>query len=133
MQSSTNHRASKISVMIVDDHAVVRAGIRTVLELDGDFVICGEARDGEEAITVARNQQPDIILMDLLLPVLSGIDAITAIMKENPNARIMVLTSVLDSHFIAASISAGAVAYLLKDTDIQELLEKIRYVHGLSS
>lgn len=123
-----------IRVLIADDHTVVRGGLVALLEdVDGIEVI-GEAADGQEAVLKTRAMKPDVILMDLAMPRKTGIEAIEEIKQENPNARIVVLTSYSDDDKVFAAIKAGALGYLLKETSTQDLLQAIRDVyHGESS
>lgn len=126
--------AETIRVLIADDHTVVRGGLSALLEdVDGIDVI-GEAADGIEAVLKTRSMKPDVVLMDLMMPRKTGIEAIEEIKHENPNARILVLTSYSDDDKVFAAIKAGALGYLLKETSTQDLLQAIRDVyHGESS
>ena len=118
----------KIHVLVADDHAVVREGLRALINGKSDMELIGEAADGDEAITQARSLQPDVILMDVIMPRKDGIQAIREIRRENSQARIMVLTSFGDENKILSAIRAGALGYLLKDSSPQELVEAIRCV-----
>jgi NarL family two-component system response regulator LiaR len=120
---------STISVLIVDDHTVVRKGLRSLLsgEKYGIEVI-GEARNGEDAIRQAEILNPDVILMDLVMPGKTGIEAIDEIKKNQPKARILVLTSFADDENITGAIEAGAYSFLLKDTSPDELVQTIHSV-----
>ncbi len=115
-----------IHIIIADDHKVVRRGLRTFLELDPEMVVVGEAADGAEAVRLARQLQPDIILMDLLMPVMDGITATVTIRRELPETEVLALTSVLEDASVVGAIRAGAIGYLLKDTDADELCHAIR-------
>ncbi len=115
-----------IRIMIVDDHAVVRQGLRMFLSLDSELEIIGEASDGREALNMARELRPDVILMDLLMPVMDGIEAITAIKSEMPDIELIALTSVLEDASVIGAIRAGAVGYLLKNTRADELIQAIK-------
>lgn len=115
-----------ISILIVDDHAVVRQGLRMFLSLDEEFEVVGEAANGQEAVDMARDLEPDVVLMDLLMPVLSGIEAIPIIRESVPNTEIIALTSVLDNGSVVSAVKAGAIGYLLKDTQSDELLRSIK-------
>lgn len=119
----------KIRVLIADDHPVVREGLRGLISFKPGFEIVGEAEDGFEAVLLARKLQPDVILMDLEMPRKSGLDAIKEIKADNPQARILILTSFTDDKKIFASLEAGALGYLLKDSSPQELLRAIRAVY----
>jgi NarL family two-component system response regulator LiaR len=123
-----------IRILIADDHVVVRGGICALLEKAEGIVVVAEASDGVEAVLKARAVKPDVILMDLMMPRKTGIEAIEEIKRENANARILVLTSYSDDDKVFAAIKAGALGYLLKETTTQDLLEAIRDVyHGESS
>ncbi len=115
-----------IRILIADDHAVVRQGLRMFLTLDEDFEIIGEATNGAEAVTLARELQPDVVLMDLLMPVKDGITAIGDIRKEMPDVEVIALTSVLEDASVVGAIKAGAIGYLLKDTQSDELRRAIK-------
>lgn len=123
-----------IRVLIADDHNVVRGGLRALLETEPGFEVIGEAADGMEAVFKARSLEPDVILLDLVMPRMNGIEAIQEIKNENVEARILVLTSFSDDDKVFAAIKAGALGYLLKDSSTQELIQAIRDVyHGESS
>lgn len=110
-----------IRVLIADDHAVVRKGLRSFLELDSDLKIIGEAADGAAAVRMAQEHKPDVVLMDLLMPVMDGVAATTAIRRELPDTEVLALTSVLEESLVVQAIQAGAIGYLLKDTDAPKL------------
>lgn len=118
-----------IRVMVVDDHTVVRKGLCSLLTAKYGLDVVGEAADGVEAVDKARELQPDVILMDLIMPRKTGLEAIIEIKKENPRARILVLTSFSEDAQIAAAIKAGAMGYVLKDASPDELIHTIRGVH----
>jgi NarL family two-component system response regulator LiaR len=122
---------SDIRVLIADDHAVVREGLRTLIGSEAGMQVIGEAVDGIEVVVKARALQPDIIIMDLVMPRADGLEAIAEITSEIPNARILVLTSFAEDERIFSAIKAGALGYLLKDSLPRELLQSIRDVyHG---
>lgn len=118
-----------IRVLIVDDHAVVRKGIRALLSESGGFEIVAEVGDGQEAVLCAQETKPDVILMDLLMPGMDGIEATRRITGLQPGARILVLTSFAADNKVFPAIKAGALGYLLKDSSPEELLRAIRQVH----
>lgn len=123
-----------IRILIADDHAIVREGLRALIDAKPDMEIVGEAADGIEAVLKARSLQPDVILLDLVMPRQDGIEAIREIKQENPNARVLVLTSFAEDEKVFPAIKAGALGYLLKDSSPQELLHAIRDVYqGRSS
>jgi len=117
-----------IRILIVDDHSVVREGLRIFLGRDSELEIVDEAADGAEAIEKACRLRPDVVLMDLLIPVIDGISATSIIRRESPETRVIALTSVVDSALVTGSIRAGAVGYLLKDADANELRTVIKAV-----
>jgi two-component system NarL family response regulator len=120
---------SHIRVLVVDDHPVVRQGLIGILEEASDIVIVGQGRNGHEAIAVFQQQQPDVTLMDLRMPEMEGVPAITVICNEFPNARIIVLTTYDTDEEIYQGLRAGAKGYLLKDSEPEELLTAIRTVN----
>ena len=115
-----------IRVLIADDHSVVREGLRVFLGRDPELVVVGEAADGTEAVGLARQLRPDVVLMDLLMPVMDGIAATSAIRSELPETEIVALTSVLESEAVVGAVKAGAIGYLLKDTQALELRRAIK-------
>lgn len=119
----------RIRILIADDHAVVREGLRALIESRPDLELVGEAADGAAAVEKARELQPDVILMDLVMPRKSGVEAIADITRENPAARILVLTSFSDDDQALPAIKAGAMGYVLKDSLPEELVQAIRAVH----
>jgi DNA-binding NarL/FixJ family response regulator len=112
--------------MIADDHSVVRQGLRMFLSSDPELEIVGEARDGAEAVRLAKELKPDVVLMDLLMPVMDGIAATAAIRREAPDTEVVALTSVLEDAAVVDAVRAGAIGYLLKDTDAHELRRAIK-------
>ncbi|MCB0119864.1 MAG: response regulator transcription factor [Anaerolineales bacterium] len=115
-----------IRVLLVDDHAVVRQGLKMFLGLDPDLDVVGEAENGEESIRQIRELNPDVVLMDLLMPVMDGIEAITHIRQEFPNIEVIALTSVLEDEAVMKAMRVGAIGYLLKDTQAEELRRAIK-------
>jgi NarL family two-component system response regulator LiaR len=115
-----------ISVLIVDDHKVVRQGLEMFLALDAEIEIVGEAAGGEEAVALSAELNPDIILMDLLMPGMDGIEATRAIKLAQPEVEIIALTSILEDDKVVGAVRAGAIGYLLKDTEPDELCRAIR-------
>jgi NarL family two-component system response regulator LiaR len=115
-----------IRVLIADDHGVVRKGLRMFLGRDPEIVLVGEAADGQEAVALARQRRPDVVLMDLLMPGMDGIAATAIIRRELPETEVIALTSVLESDSVVGAIKAGAIGYLLKDTQAAELRKAIK-------
>jgi two-component system, NarL family, response regulator LiaR len=119
-----------IRVAIADDHAVVRQGLRTFLELQDDVEVVGEAADGEEAVELVARTEPDVVLLDLVMPRVDGIEAIRRMRARCPATRILVLTSFADDRTVLPAVRAGAAGYLLKDVQPPELVRAIRTVHA---
>ena len=117
-----------IKIVIVDDHPVVREGIGAMLSHQPDFVIVGQASNGREALEKARELSPDVMLMDLRMPEIDGVEAITLIKAEMPDIKFIILTTYSDDEYIFKGIAAGARAYLLKDAPRDELFKAIRMV-----
>ena len=115
-----------IRILIVDDHGVVREGVRMYLALDPELEVVGEAANGEEALQLAREHNPDVVLMDLLMPVMDGVTATALIRRELPDTEVIALTSVLEDQAIYRAMRAGAIGYLLKNTKAAELVQAIK-------
>lgn len=115
-----------IRVLVADDHAVVRQGLQMFLSLDDEIEIVGEACDGRQAVELAHELRPDVVLMDLLMPELDGIQAISILRRELPETEIIALTSVLEDSSVVGAVRAGAVGYLLKNTEADELVRAIK-------
>ncbi len=115
-----------IRLVIADDHAVVRTGLRQLASTFEDVELVGAAADGEEAVRICREQRPDVVLMDLEMPVLDGIEATRRIADEQPEVAVVVLTSFSDREQILRALDAGAVGYLLKDAEPEELAKAVR-------
>ena len=119
----------KIAVLLVDDHAIVRQGLRALLEAEGDIAVVGEAENGREAVVLAKKTLPDLVLMDLAMPGLNGLEATRQIVRNLPSARVLVLTSYGDDDYVTQLLEAGATGYLVKQTAAADLLKAIREVH----
>ena len=117
-------------MLVVDDHEVVREGLRAFLELQDGIEVAGEAADGEEAIAVAERLDPDVVLMDLVMPKLDGLGAMRELRKRAPRARVIVLTSFLDDDKLLPALRAGAAGYLLKNAPPPELARAVRAAHA---
>jgi NarL family two-component system response regulator LiaR len=115
-----------IRILIADDHSVVRQGLQMFLQLDRELVVVGEARNGIEAVEQARRLRPDVVLMDILMPKMDGIEATRVIRSALPETEVIALTSVLEDEKVFAAIRAGAIGYLLKDTEAAELRSSIK-------
>lgn len=122
-----------IRVLIADDHAVVREGLAQLLDTVADFTVVAAARDGEEAVALAAEHEPDVILMDLEMPRMDGCAATRAITGREPGARVVVLTSFSDRSRILDALDAGAVGYLLKDAEPEEIVRGVRVAAGGAS
>jgi NarL family two-component system response regulator LiaR len=119
----------KIKVLIVDDHQVVRQGLRTFLELQEDVLVVGEAGDGETAVDMVRQLNPNVVLMDLVMPRLDGISATRQVKSLGSDVKVIALTSFTEDDKVFPAIQAGASSYLLKDVSPDDLVEAIRAVH----
>jgi two-component system, NarL family, response regulator LiaR len=115
-----------IRILIADDHSVVRQGLRMFLTLDPEIEVIGEARNGAEAVALSRDLRPDVVLMDLIMPVMDGVTAIGLIRAEMPEVEVVALTSVLEDTLVVNAVKAGAIGYLLKDTEAEELRKAIK-------
>jgi NarL family two-component system response regulator LiaR len=118
-----------IRVLIADDHRLFRRGLRQVCEIEGGFEVVGEAEDGQQAIELARDLQPDVILMDIGMPLVTGVEATRVITGENPAVRVIALTVYEEDRHVFEAIRAGAQGYLLKDVEEHTLVEAVRAVH----
>jgi NarL family two-component system response regulator LiaR len=115
-----------ICILIVDDHTVVRDGLNALLSAEPGMKVLGAAGDGVEAVKLAKELQPDVILLDLVMPRMDGVQATIQIKKACPQARVLVLTSFAENHMVFSAIKAGAIGYLMKDTSSEELIQAIR-------
>ncbi len=126
---SPSPKEHKIRVLVIDDHAVVRQGLRTFIELQDDMEIVGEGSNGNEAVELAARLMPDVILLDLIMPGMGGLEAIRQILKCSPRSRVLILTSFSEDDKIFPAIRAGAQGYLLKDIQPRDLVQAIRETH----
>jgi DNA-binding NarL/FixJ family response regulator len=120
----------KTRILLADDHALVRRGLRLILDGEPDLVVVAEAGDGAEALAAAEQHTPDVVLIDLVMPNVDGIEAIRELRERVPTARAIVLSSFIDDEKLFPAVRAGAAGYLLKDVQPQELVEAIRTVHA---
>lgn len=118
-----------ISVLIVDDHTVVRDGLQALISAEPSMHVVAAVGDGIEAVEFAKKLNPDVILMDLVMPNMDGIQATIEIKKDNPDARILILTSFAEDHQVFAAIKSGATGYLMKDSSSEELIQAIRDIN----
>ena len=116
----------RIRVMIVDDHSIVRVGLKQVLEQSGEFEVVGQAADGEEAVRVAAEVSPDVVVMDVIMPRKDGVEACREIMESAPETRVVMLTASTEVDAIVEAVAAGATGYLQKETDRERLLSTVR-------
>ena len=116
----------RIRVMIVDDHSIVRVGLKQALEQSGEFEVVGEAADGEEAVRVAADVSPDVVVMDVIMPRKDGVEACREIMESAPETRVVMLTASTEVDSIVEAVAAGATGFLQKETDRERLLSTVR-------
>ena len=116
----------KTSVMIVDDHSVVRMGLTAIINLEKDFMVCGAAENGNEAVKAAVTLRPDVIIMDLVMPGMDGVDTTEAILKASPNSRVLILTTFGSAADISRALKAGATGAVTKNLSNDDLMEAIR-------
>jgi two-component system, NarL family, response regulator LiaR len=120
---------NKIRIMLVDDHAVVRSGLSAFLSVNPDLELVGEAENGEQAVVRANLLKPDVILMDLMMPIMDGIAATQAIKKQNPGIQVIALTSFQEDELVQNAMRAGAIGYLMKNVSARELAAAIHAAH----
>ena len=121
--------ARRIKVLIVDDHAVLRQALRLLLETHQEIEVVGEAMNGREAVEIAERTKPEVVLMDMVMPGLNGLEATRQMKKRVPNARVLILTGYVEDEQILAALRAGAAGYVVKRSDVTELLLAIQAVH----
>jgi DNA-binding NarL/FixJ family response regulator len=120
---------SKIRVLLADDHAILRSGIRALLEDEPDIEVVGEAEDGHAVIRMVAELEPDVILIDIAMPRLNGLEATRRIMQANPQAKILILTMHENEEYVRQVFASGAMGYILKDAAVRELLGAIRAIY----
>ncbi|MFZ5822016.1 MAG: response regulator [Chloroflexota bacterium] len=119
----------KICILLADDHTLVRSGIRALLEAEPDFNVVGEAEDGRAAVTLACQLKPDVVLMDIAMPLLNGLEATRQLKQQCPETRVLVLSMHDNEEYIRQALEAGAMGYILKDAATRDLTSAIRSVH----
>src|ERR1041384_1761427 len=119
----------KITVLLADDHTVVRQGLRSLLEAEEDRNVAGEAENGRQAVQMAKRLQPDVVVMDIAMPSLNGLEATRQISRESPKSRVLILSSYSDDEYVQQLTDAGAAGYLVKQTAATDLLKAIREAH----
>lgn len=119
-------KTGKIAILVVDDHAVVRAGLKTIIDCENDMSVVGEACDGQQAVTAAETLHPDVVVMDLMMPEIDGVEATKILRSNNPSTRVLILTSFGSSADLSSAVANGASGALMKDGSNEELVEAIR-------
>jgi DNA-binding NarL/FixJ family response regulator len=120
---------AEITILLADDHTIVRDGIRALLDDEPDMTVVGEAKDGREAVCMAREHQPDVVLMDVVMPLLNGREATRQIKREWPHIQVLVLSMHENEEYVRQMLAAGAAGYILKDAAARDLIGAIRAVH----
>jgi DNA-binding NarL/FixJ family response regulator len=120
----------RITVLLAEDHMIVREGFRRMLELEDDFEIVGEAQDGRKAVALAKKFRPEVVLMDIAMPLLNGLEAARQVLKELPATKVLMLSAHSDDAYVKNATSSGAVGFLLKQTSAHEVCRAIREVHS---
>ncbi|MGZ9159649.1 MAG: response regulator [Candidatus Limnocylindrales bacterium] len=126
----TETETDRIRVLIVDDHSVVRMGLKVFFDLQPDIEVVGEAADGSEGVAMARRLEPDVVLMDLLMPTMDGVTAIGRIKAERPGIEIVTMTSFIEEEQVTAALEAGASGYVLKDAEAEEVAAAVRAAYA---
>jgi len=119
----------KITVLLADDHMVVRQGLRALLEAEPDIRVVGEAENGRQAVQLTKRLQPQVVVLDMAMPLLNGLEATRQIMRDIPNTKVLILSSYSDDEYVQEVIEQGAIGYLVKQTAANDLLQAIRHAH----
>jgi len=119
----------KITVLLAEDHTIVREGFRKMLEIDGDFEIAGEAQNGRQAVAMAKKLRPDVVLMDIAMPLLNGLEATRQLLKAVPATKVLILSAHSDDAYVKNATESGAMGFLLKQTSAHEVCQAIREIH----
>jgi DNA-binding NarL/FixJ family response regulator len=120
----------KITVLLAEDHTIVREGFRKMLELENDLEVIGEAQDGRQAVALVKKLRPNVVLMDIAMPRLNGLEATRQVLKDTPAAKVLMLSAHSDDAYVQTATEAGAVGFLLKQTSAHEVCRAIREVHA---
>ena len=120
----------RITVLLAEDHTIVREGFRKMIELEGDFEVIGEAQDGRAAVALTKKLRPNVVLMDIAMPLLNGLEATRQICKDLPGAKVLMLSAHSDDAYVAKATEFGAVGFLLKQTSAHDVCRAIREVHA---
>jgi DNA-binding NarL/FixJ family response regulator len=120
----------RITVLLAEDHTIVREGFRKMLELENDLEVIGEAQDGRQAVALVKKLCPNVVLMDIAMPMLNGLEATRQVLKDTPAAKVLMLSAHSDDAYVQTATEAGAVGFLLKQTSAHEVCRAIREVHG---
>lgn len=124
------HNTKRITILLADDHTIVREGLRRMIELDTDLEVIGEARDGREAVAMTTELRPDVVLMDIAMPGLNGLEATRQLIKTFPSIKIIILTAHNDDAYVQSAVDSGAYGFLLKQASTDEVCRAIRLVHS---
>ncbi len=130
MKSAIEMPMKEITVLLAEDHMIVREGFRNMLELEADFEVVGEAQDGRQAVALAKKLRPAVVLMDIAMPQLNGLEATRQILKTIPGTKVLMLSAHSDDAYVQNTTESGAVGFLLKQTSAQDVCRAIREVHA---